>query len=50
MGDGTTTVTLLAGEFMKEAKQFIEEGLHSQVIIQGYKEALRLSLEKLKAF
>jgi len=50
VGDGTTSVTLLAGEFMHEAKQFIEEGLHSQVIIQGYKEALRLSLEKLKTF
>ena len=29
VGDGTTSVTLLAGEFLKEAKGFIEEGLHS---------------------
>jgi len=29
VGDGTTSVTLLAGEFMKEAKAFIEEGMHS---------------------
>lgn len=47
VGDGTTSVTLLAGELMKEAKLFIEEGLHSQIIISGYKEALKLSLEKL---
>jgi len=29
VGDGTTTVTLLAGELLKEAKSFIEEGMHS---------------------
>ncbi len=29
MGDGTTSVVLLAGEFLKEAKPFIEEGIHS---------------------
>lgn len=50
VGDGTTSVTLLAGELMKEAKLYIEEGLHSQVVIQGYKEALRLTLDKLKSF
>jgi T-complex protein 1 subunit eta len=48
VGDGTTSVVLLAGELLKESKQFIEEGMHSQVIIQGYREALRLSLERLK--
>ncbi len=35
---------------MKEAKFYIEEGMHSQIIIQGYKEALRLTLDKLKSF
>jgi T-complex protein 1 subunit eta len=50
VGDGTTSVTLFAGELLKEAKNYIEEGMHSQVIISGYKEALRLSLEKLKEF
>jgi len=29
VGDGTTSVTLLAGELLKEAKNFIEEGMHS---------------------
>ena len=50
MGDGTTSVTLFAGELLKEAKNYIEEGMHSMIIITGYKEALRLSLEKLKEF
>mmetsp|Transcript_4998 Transcript_4998/g.3630 ORF Transcript_4998/g.3630 Transcript_4998/m.3630 type:complete len:85 (+) Transcript_4998:138-392(+) len=39
VGDGTTSVVLLAGELLKESKQFIEEGMHSQIIIKGYREA-----------
>lgn len=44
----TTTVTLLAGELLKESKDFIEEGMHPQIIIRGYRQALALALEKLK--
>lgn len=28
VGDGTTSVVIIAGEFLKEAKPFIEEGVH----------------------
>ena len=45
----TTTVTLLAGELLKESKDFIEEGMHPQIIIRGYRQALNLALEKLKS-
>ena len=31
VGDGTTSVVILAGEFLKEAKPFIEEGAHPRV-------------------
>ena len=31
VGDGTTSVVILAGEFLKEAKPFIEEGGHPRV-------------------
>jgi T-complex protein 1 subunit eta len=31
VGDGTTTVVLLASEFLKEAKAFVEEGVHPRV-------------------
>eukprot|EP00921_Rhytidocystis_pertsovi_P000612 GHVQ01001099.1.p1 GENE.GHVQ01001099.1~~GHVQ01001099.1.p1 ORF type:complete len:549 (+),score=87.50 GHVQ01001099.1:95-1741(+) len=48
VGDGTTSVVLLAGEFLSEAKGFIEEGLHPQVIMKGYKRACKLAIEKLK--
>jgi len=44
VGDGTTTVVVLAGEFLKEAKQFVEEGVHPQIIIRGYRKALTLAL------
>lgn len=31
VGDGTTSVVLLAGEFLRECKPYIEEGVHPQV-------------------
>lgn len=40
VGDGTTSVCMLAGELLKESKGFIEEGMHPQIVIQGYKTAL----------
>ena len=48
VGDGTTSVTIFAGELLKEAKGFIEDGMHSQVIISGYWNALNVAREKLK--
>lgn len=34
IGDGTTTVTLLAAEFMNMAKTFVEDGVHPQIIVR----------------
>ena len=34
VGDGTTSVTLFAGEFLKESKQYVEDGLHTSHIIK----------------
>ena len=47
VGDGTTSVVLLAGEFLREAKPYIEEGVHPQVIIKAYREACAVALKKL---
>jgi len=50
VGDGTTSVILISGEFLKEAKGFIEEGMNPQVIIKGYKmahEHIKKHLESL---
>lgn len=48
VGDGTTSVTIFAGELLKESKQFIEEGMHPSVIIKGYREAMTRAIERIK--
>ena len=45
VGDGTTTVVLLCGEFLREAKPFIEDGVHPMNIIR---EASELAVQKVK--
>jgi len=47
IGDGTTSVVVLAAEILKEAKQFIEEGVHPQVVIKSFRTALNLVLKRL---
>jgi hypothetical protein len=42
VGDGTTSVVLLAGELLKEIKGYIEEGVSPHVIIKGYRKASQL--------
>ena len=49
MGDGTTTVVILAGEFLKECKPFVEEGVHPQVIIRAFRQAGQLAVARVKA-
>jgi T-complex protein 1 subunit eta len=42
-------VTILAGEFLKNAKGFIEDGMNPQIIIRGYKQALEFCLNSLNS-
>ncbi|XP_041056807.1 T-complex protein 1 subunit eta [Carcharodon carcharias] len=49
VGDGTTSVTLLAAEFLRQIKSYVEEGLHPQIIIRSFRKATQLALEKIKA-
>ena len=48
VGDGTTTVVLLAAEFLAECKHFVEEGVHPQAIIRAYRQAAQLAVAKVK--
>ena len=48
VGDGTTSVMIFAGELLKEAKQFIEDGMSPQVIINGFWKALCFARDRLK--
>ena len=41
VGDGTTSVVILAAEFLKQAKTFVEDGVHPQVIIRSFRQAHR---------
>lgn len=47
VGDGTTSVVILAGELLKVAKQFIEEGMNPQFIIKCFKHATNSLLGEL---
>lgn len=47
VGDGTTSVVLLAGEFLKESRTFIEDGVSPHLIIKGYRKAVQLAIEKV---
>jgi len=48
VGDGTTSVVLLAGEFLKLFKPFIEEGVHPQVIVRAFRRATLLAIQKIR--
>ncbi|XP_022220785.1 T-complex protein 1 subunit eta [Drosophila obscura] len=47
VGDGTTSVVLLAGEFLKQVKPFVEEGVHPRIIIKAIRKALQLCMDKI---
>ncbi|KAL5015835.1 hypothetical protein ScPMuIL_005424 [Solemya velum] len=48
VGDGTTSVVLLAGEFLRKAKPYIEEGMHPQIMIRAIRKALTMAVNKIK--
>ena len=37
VGDGTTSVTVIAASLLNEALKLIEEGMHSQILIKGFR-------------
>ena len=48
VGDGTTSVIILAGEMLILAEPFIRANLHPTVIVQGYNRALQEALAVLE--
>merc|ERR1740127_413808 len=46
-GDGTTSVVVLAAEMLRNAQYLVEQKMHPQVIIKGYRIALAAAREKL---
>ena len=42
VGDGTTSVVLLAAQMLKEVRGYIEEGVSPQIIMKGFRQACQL--------
>ncbi|CAM9715132.1 unnamed protein product [Scytosiphon promiscuus] len=47
VGDGTTSVTVLCGELLREAEQLVNQRLHPQTIIQGWRLATAVARKVL---
>lgn len=49
VGDGTTSVTLLAGEMLKNCKDYLQDGLHARTVIRAYRKACKLAVDRVYA-
>ncbi|CAD7948183.1 unnamed protein product [Amoebophrya sp. A120] len=47
-GDGTTSVVVLAAELLRQAEQLVQQRMHPQVIIKGYRIALEAARKRLE--
>ena len=45
--DGTTTVAVLAGELLREAEKLVQNKIHPQIIIKGWREARNVAKKVL---
>ncbi|GJJ10450.1 T-complex protein 1 subunit eta [Clathrus columnatus] len=48
VGDGTTSVVLLAAQILKEVRNYVEEGVSPHIIMKGLKKAAQLSIDRIK--
>lgn len=48
VGDGTTSVSVLAAELLREAEQLVNQKIHPQTIIEGYRIASHAALAALE--
>jgi T-complex protein 1 subunit beta len=49
VGDGTTSVTVLCGELLREAEFLINQRIHPMTIVQGWRQAVKIARETLEA-
>ncbi|KAK4129901.1 hypothetical protein BT67DRAFT_465376 [Trichocladium antarcticum] len=49
VGDGTTSVAVLAAELLREAEKLVDKKIHPQTIIEGYRIASQAALKALEA-
>lgn len=48
VGDGTTSVVVLAGEILREVRELVEQGVSSQTIIKGLRTSSAMAVNKVK--
>ena len=48
VGDGTTSVVVLAGEILKEMKEHVEQNVSSQLITKAIRRTSALAVNKIK--
>lgn len=48
VGDGTTTVAVMAGELLKEAEKLVNQKIHPQIIIKGWRAARDVAMKVLE--
>lgn len=48
VGDGTTSVVVLAGEILREVRELVEQGVSSQTIIKGLRTSSAMAVNKIK--
>ncbi|MEM1586619.1 MAG: thermosome subunit beta [Candidatus Bathyarchaeia archaeon] len=48
VGDGTTTVVVLAGELLKKAEELLDQNVHPTVIVSGFRKASQKAMEILE--
>ena len=49
VGDGTTSVVVLASELLREAEKLIEQRIHPQNIVAGWRMATKVARDALEA-
>jgi T-complex protein 1 subunit beta len=49
VGDGTTSVVVLAGALIREAERLIEMKIHPQTIVRGWRKAILVARKELEA-
>ncbi len=47
VGDGTTTVVIIAGELLKQAEELLSQDVHASIIVDGYRKATDYALDQL---
>ena len=48
VGDGTTTVAVLAGELLRQGEKLVHQKIHPQIIIQGWRLARDVAKQTLE--